>query len=104
MPVTIVFPEPWRPTGMASVVASAFGRYLLVGCAASAVHYAILIALVERAGAAAVTAAALGAAANGALVGIGTLLAGLHYLSAQLLATVFVLLSGFLLNRCWSFA
>jgi|SRR5688572_5164049 putative flippase GtrA len=39
-----------------------FGRYLLVGLAATAVHYALLLALVEFAGAAAAPAAAFGAA------------------------------------------
>jgi putative flippase GtrA len=125
---------------MMSVVAPAFGRYLLVGSAATAAHYTILIALVEIAGAAPAPSAAVGAAcsalaayagnrrftfpdsaphsqalprflavaafgavANGALVWTGTEVAGLQYLSAQLVATVFVLWSGFMLNRRWSF-
>ncbi len=40
----------------------AFGRYLLVGLLGTAVHYALLIALVELAGAAAAPSAAFGAA------------------------------------------
>jgi putative flippase GtrA len=126
---------------MMSVVAPAFGRYLLVGSAATAVHYTILIALVEIAGAAATISAAVGAAcgalaayagnrrftfpdgashaqalprflavaafgagANGALVWTGTEVAGLHYLAAQLVSTPFVVWSGFMLNRHWTFA
>jgi putative flippase GtrA len=125
---------------MTSTVVPAFGRYLLVGAAATAAHYAILIALVEVAGAAAAPSAAVGAtfgalaaysghrrftfpgkapharalprflavaafgaAANGALVWTGTEVAGLHYLAAQLVATAFVVWSGFMLNRRWSF-
>lgn len=44
----------------------AFGRYLLVGLLGTAIHYALLIALVELAGAAAAPSAAFGAA-GGAL-------------------------------------
>jgi len=40
----------------------AFGRYLLVGMLATAIHYAVLMALVELAGAAAAPSAAIGAA------------------------------------------
>lgn len=43
-------------------VMRAFGRYLLVGLLGTAVHYALLIALVELAGAAAAPSAAFGAA------------------------------------------
>lgn len=43
-------------------VKRAFGRYLLVGLLGTAVHYALLIALVELAGAAAAPSAAFGAA------------------------------------------
>ena len=114
---------------------------MLVGSAATAVHYAVLMMLVELAGAAAAPSAALGAAcgalaayagnrrftfssqvahsqalprflavaafgvaASGAIVWIGTELAGLHYLVSQMVATVVVLWSGFVLNRGWSFA
>jgi len=41
---------------------TAIGRYLLVGLLATAIHYALLIALVELAGAAAAPSAAFGAA------------------------------------------
>ncbi len=40
----------------------AFGRYLLIGLMATAIHYALLMALVELAGAAAAPSAAVGAA------------------------------------------
>lgn len=126
---------------MTSIVAPAFGRYLLIGAAATAAHYAILVALVEMAGASAAPSAAAGAtcgalaayagnrhftfaarapharalprflavaafgvAASGAIVWTGSELAGLHYLAAQVVATIFVLWSGFMLNRRWSFA
>jgi putative flippase GtrA len=126
---------------MTNVVAPVFGRYFLVGSAATTVHYTTLIALVEIAGAAPTLSAAVGAAcgalaayagnrrftfpgcasharalprflavaafgsvANGALVWAGKEAAGLHYLAAQLVATVFVLWSGFRLNRRWAFA
>lgn len=126
---------------MASVVSVAFGRYLRVGAAATAAHYAVLVALVEMTGAPAAPSAAVGAttgalvayagnrlytfasrtphlralprflavaafgsAASGTLVWTGTAIAGLHYLAAQVIATLFVLGSGFMLNRRWSFA
>ena len=126
---------------MASIVTSAFGRYLLVGAAATAVQYALLLAFVELIGAAAAPSAAVGAtagavvayagnrrftfagrsphfqslprflavaafgaAANAAIVWSGTEVAGMHYLAAQAVATLFVLWSGFMLNRRWSFA
>jgi putative flippase GtrA len=126
---------------MASVVEAAFGRYLLVGSGATAVHYAVLTALVEMAGAPAAPSAAIGAAcgalaayagnrrftflartphsqslprfmavaafgvaATGVIVWSGTEIAGLHYLAAQVVATVVVLWSGFRLNRRWTFA
>jgi len=126
---------------MASIVTSAFGRYFVVGAAATAVHYALLVSLVELAGSAAAPSAAIGAicgalvayagnrrftfagrsphfrslprflavaafgaAANAAIVWSGTEVAGMHYLAAQAVATLFVLWSGFMLNRRWSFA
>lgn len=126
---------------MASIVTSAFGRYLVVGAVATAVHYALLVSLVELAGSAAAPSAAIGAicgafvayaghrrftfagrsphfrslprflavaafgaAANAAIVWSGTEVAGMHYLAAQVVATLFVLWSGFMLNRRWSFA
>ena len=126
---------------MASIVTSAFVRYLLVGAAATAVQYALLLALVELIGGAAAPSAAagaiagavvayagnrrftfarrsphlrslprflavatFGAAANAAIVWTGTEVAGMHYLAAQVVATLCVLWSGFMLNRRWSFA
>lgn len=126
---------------MPPAVTPAFGRYVLIGAAATAVHYALLLALVELADAAPapsaafgavcgalaayagnrrftfrgggphsrtlprfLTVAAFGAAANGAIVWSGTEVAGMHYLAAQAVATLFVLWSGFVLNRRWSFA
>jgi putative flippase GtrA len=47
---------------MTAHVESVFGRYLLVGLLATGIHYALLIALVELAGAAAAPSAAFGAA------------------------------------------
>ena len=126
---------------MASIVTSTFGRYLVVGGAATAVQYALLVSLVALAGRAAAPSAAIGAAcgalvayvgnrrftfagrsphfrslprflavaafsaaANAAIVWTGTEVAGMHYLAAQVVATLFVLWSGFMLNRRWSFA
>lgn len=49
------------------------------------------------------TAAALGAALNGAVVGIGTALAW-HYLAAQAAATVIVFPVIYYINRSWALA
>ncbi len=118
-----------------------FWRYLLVGMGATALHYVLLLALVEFAGAAAAPSAAFGAAcgalaayagnrrftfgagaahgqafprflavaacgsvSNGAIVWTGTEILGMHYMAAQVIATVIVVWSGFALNRSWSFA
>jgi putative flippase GtrA len=126
---------------MASNVTAELGRYIAVGAAATAVHYALLVTLVELAGSASSPAAAFGAvcgalvayagnrrftfsggaprsrslprflavaafgaAANGVIVWSGTAIAGMHYLAAQVVATAFVVWSGFMLNRRWSFA
>jgi putative flippase GtrA len=126
---------------MATRVMPAFGRYLLIGLLATAIHYALLMALVELAGAAAapsaafgaacgalaayagnhrytfvggaahrralprfLAVAALGAAANGAIVWAGTEFLGMHYLAAQVVATTIVVWSGYVLNRRLSFA
>ena len=120
---------------------SAFGRYLLIGLLATAIHYALLMAFVELAGAAAapsaafgaacgalfayvgngrytfagraahghamprfLAVAAFGAATNGAIVWAGTEILDMHDLAAQVVATTIVVWSGFVLNRCWSFA
>jgi putative flippase GtrA len=120
---------------------AAFTRYLLVGSAATGLHYAVLMALVELAGAAPAPSAAVGAASgalasyagnrrftfgalaphgqalprflsvaalgagvNGTIVWTGIELASLHYLAAQVVATIVVVWSGFVLNRRWSFA
>ncbi len=117
-------------------------RYALTGGLATALHYGVLLALVEGLHTAAPVAAAagslcgallayagnrhftfagstaphgralprfalvalLGAALNGAIVWVGTVALGLHYLLAQMLATLAVLLFGFRLNKTWSFA
>ena len=115
-------------------------RYALVGVAATATHYAVLVALVEWARMAAPMAAALrawlgaqvafagnarytfagaavnlvswlrfqGVAAVGAAVSFGVVAtgqrAGLHYLLAQMIATVVAMLLTYELNRRWSFA
>jgi putative flippase GtrA len=130
-----------RPRSMATRVTRAFARYVLVGSAATTVHYALLLVLVELAGTAPAPSAAIGAvcgslvayagnrrftfpgagthirslprflavaafgaAANAAIVWTGTEAAGMHYLAAQVIATLVVLYGGFLLNRRWSFA
>jgi len=123
------------------VLSMAFVRYALTGGLATALHYGLLLLLVERLHWAPGPAAALGAGAgallayagnrrytfaasraghgralprfalvalggallNGALVG-GLSAAGLHYLLAQLLATLAVLLLGYHLNKRWTFA
>lgn len=120
----------------------AFVRYSLAGGVATAVHYAVLLILVEAAGVAAGRAAASGAAAgavadylanrrftftgstarhrqalprflavaalgvavSGLLVWLGSAVLGVHYLVAQVIATVLVLALGYRLNRTWSFA
>ncbi|WP_422014876.1 GtrA family protein [Roseateles sp.] len=50
------------------------------------------------------TVALLGAALNGAIVWLGSVALGLHYLLAQVIATLTVLVIGFRLNRTWSFS
>lgn len=51
-----------------------------------------------------ISVALLGAALNAAVVALGSLALGWHYLVAQLLATLLVLLAGYALNRFWTFA
>ena len=51
-----------------------------------------------------VAIALLGAGMNALVVALGTIHFGWHYLIAQLLATLLVLLGGFALNRSWTFA
>ena len=51
-----------------------------------------------------ISVALLGAALNAALVALGSQALGWHYLVAQLLATLLVLLAGYALNRFWTFA
>ena len=117
-----------------------FLQYAAVGTVATAVHYAILIGMVEAGWLAPQRAAALGAwvgaqvafAGNAAftfrgrgasfvawlrfqvtavigavlsfaLVAAGTAL-GVHYLLAQVVATLVTLLATFEINRRWSFA
>jgi len=121
-------------------VARRFLQYAVVGAVATAVHYAILVSLVEAgllapqraaalgawvgaqvafAGNAAFTfrgrgatfgawlrfqaTAVLGAALSFALVALGVGI-GVHYLLAQVAATLIVLLVTFEINRRWSFA
>jgi putative flippase GtrA len=117
-------------------------RYALTGGLATALHYGVLLTLVEGFHCAAPVAAAagalcgallayagnrhftfaagtaghgralprfalvalLGAGLNAAIVWLGTAALGLHYLFAQALATLAVLLFGFRLNKTWSFA
>lgn len=47
--------------------------------------------------------ALVGLAVNVSVVGLLTSMWGLHYLLAQVLATIIVLGIGFLLNTCWTF-
>ena len=121
-------------------MARRFLQYAVVGAVATAVHYAILVGLVEAgllapqraaalgawvgaqvafAGNAAFTfrgrgatfgawlrfqvTAVLGAALSFALVALGVGI-GVHYLLAQVAATLIVLLVTFEINRRWSFA
>jgi putative flippase GtrA len=116
-----------------------FSRYVLVGAVATAVHYALLAAVVELArwpawlgsGLGAVVGAQVaffgnrvftfahrgavapawvkfmgtacaGAALGMAIVGAGVA-AGLHYLVAQVIATLASLLLTFAINRAWTF-
>jgi putative flippase GtrA len=119
-----------------------FFWYIVAGGLATAVHYAVLIALVESSSLTAAPAAAIGALSgaavayllnrrktfagssvdhahalprfmaiallgailNGALVWLGIQQFGWHYLVAQMLATVLVLVLTFRLNRLWTFA
>ncbi len=48
--------------------------------------------------------AALGAAVSGFMVWLGSAALGVHYLLAQVLATIVVLVMTYRLNRAWSFA
>lgn len=50
------------------------------------------------------TVALLGAALNGVVVWLASVVLGLHYLLAQVLATLIVLVLGYRLNRTWSFS
>jgi putative flippase GtrA len=123
-----------------SLVRSRFLQYAAVGAVATAVHYAILVGLVEagwlapeRAAALGAwvgaqvafignaaftfrgaraslgswlrfqTTALLGAALSFGLVALGTRL-GVHYLLAQVVATLVTLVVTFEINRRWSFA
>ena len=118
----------------------AFVRYTLIGGVATAVHYAVLVALVEgfnfspslsamfgaTCGALVAYAgnreftfasdalhrialprfliiAALGAMLSGGMVWIGTVMLAWHYLVAQLLATILIMLLTYQLNRLWTF-
>jgi len=120
---------------------ASFVRYSLVGGLATFVHYLVLVALVEGAGANPGLSAAIGATcgalaayagnrrftfsshaphrqalprfalvaagaaiANGTIVWTGTEWLGLHYLLAQVAATALTLVTGFTLNRSWTFA
>ena len=47
--------------------------------------------------------AALCVALNGVVVQLGILELGVHYLWAQVLATAIVLVTGFVLNKLWTF-
>ena len=115
------------------------GRYAGVGVLATAVHYLVLIACVERAhwpawlgsGVGALAGAQVAYAGNrwytfahrgpvlaswlrfhataglGALVGMAVVAAGVrlgvHYLLAQVVATLLAMLLTYLVNRAWSF-
>ena len=112
-------------------MSSRFFKYAAVGAVATAVHYAILVGLVEAGVLAPQRAAALGAwvgaqvafAGNAAftfrargaslvawlrfqvtaVIGAGVRI-GLHYLLAQVVATLINLVVTFEINRRWSFA
>lgn len=116
-----------------------FSRYTLVGAAATAVHYLVLIGGVERAGWPAWLGSGLGAAVGaqlayagnrwftfahrgevgaswprfmftallGALLGMAIVALGVrlgvHYLAAQVFATLASLVLTFAINRAWTF-
>ena len=119
-----------------------FFWYIVAGAIATAVHYSVLIGLVELLGLPAapsavvgalcgagasyflnrrlafagsgaghiqalprfIAIALLGASLNGLLVWLGVQQLGWHYLLAQALATVLVMVLTFRLNRLWTFA
>lgn len=118
----------------------AFVRYTLIGGIATAVHYAVLVALVEGfdfspspsamfgALCGALVAytgnreftfassalhhialprflviAAIGAILSGGMVWVGTVMLAWHYLIAQLVATILIMLLTYQLNRLWTF-
>jgi len=118
-----------------------FLRYALVGGFATAVHYVVLVTLVELFSLSPLLAASLGAACgvviayagnrlftfgndachrivlprfmlvavlgtvlNGAIVWAGMEILSLHYMSAQVAATLWVLMMTYSLNRTWTFA
>ena len=118
----------------------AFVRYTLIGGIATAVHYAVLVVLVEGfnfspslsamfgalCGALAayignreftfassalhrialprfLVIAAVGAMLSGGIVWVGTVILAWHYLAAQLLATILIVLLTYQLSRLWTF-
>jgi putative flippase GtrA len=118
----------------------AFVRYTLIGGIATAVHYAVLVALVggfnflpapsamfgalcgalvaymgNREFTFASSAlhrialprflviAAVGAMLSGGMVWVGTVILACHYLAAQLVATILIVLLTYQLNRLWTF-
>ena len=129
-----------HPAPLPRSTAPQFLRYAGAGIAGTALHYVVLVALVQLAGLGAVVASTLGAIA-GALVNyrlnhqftfasdkthghalprflvvavagialnalvLATMLALVtpHYLVAQVAATGVVLVTGFLVNRAWTF-
>jgi len=122
------------------VLASQFGRFLLVGGFCTALQYLILAALVQAAGVDPVVASSIGyllsalanydlnyrltfrsrvpylggmlrfalvmttgLVLNGAVMALGTKALALHYLVAQVAATIVVLFWNFFAHRRWTF-
>lgn len=131
---------PPRPSSRHGIASPQFLRYALAGAAGTAVHYAVLIVLVQLASIGAVAATTAGAvsgalvnyrlnhrftfeseqphkhalprfalvavlciAINAAVVAMLLPWVAPYYLLAQVAATGVVLISGYLVNRTWTF-
>lgn len=129
-----------RPSSLHGIASPQFLRYVLAGATGTAVHYAVLIALVQLASIGAVAATTAGAvcgalvnyrlnhgftfaserahkhalprfalvtvfgiAVNAAVFALLLPWVAPYYLLAQIAATGVVLISGYLINRAWTF-
>ena len=133
-------PRPYPLRALRDAASPQFVRYAIAGAAGTAVHYLVLIALVQAASLSAVPASTAGAVAgalvnyrlnhrytfesdqahgralprfalvalagiavNAAVVAAMIAFVSPNYLLAQVAATAVVLVSGFLVNRAWTF-